>query len=125
MPNLCLFYLLINIGTRSEEDAPRPERGRSNRERARGDSRRAQRGVSPSFVLPASIGNSYNFNYRGQIFVTTAQTLTKEPSLLAQLVAPGAQVRRDSHDRIFIDRDPTHFRWILNYLRFNRVYYLQ
>jgi len=44
-------------------------------------------------------------------------TITKERSVLSALVQGGAPIRRDKVGRLFIDRDPTYFRWILNYLR--------
>jgi hypothetical protein len=58
---------------------------------------------------------------RGKIFATTFATLTREISLLSVYVSGGAGtenlVTYDKDGRIFIDRDPTHFRWLLNYLR--------
>lgn len=56
-----------------------------------------------------------HFSYfcRGHIFLTTVQTLQREASVLTS-VPP----RHDKDGRIFIDRDPTYFRWILNYLRY-------
>jgi hypothetical protein len=57
----------------------------------------------------------------GKIFATTFATLTREISLLSVYVSGGAGtenlVTYDKEGRIFIDRDPTHFRWLLNYLR--------
>jgi len=56
------------------------------------------------------------FNVGGKIFATTIQTVNREMSLLSSMVS-GEGCKRDKEGRIFIDRDPTHFRWILNYLR--------
>eukprot|EP01124_Arcella_intermedia_P026483 TRINITY_DN4987_c0_g1_i2.p1 TRINITY_DN4987_c0_g1~~TRINITY_DN4987_c0_g1_i2.p1 ORF type:complete len:265 (+),score=47.16 TRINITY_DN4987_c0_g1_i2:42-797(+) len=54
-------------------------------------------------------------NVGGKIFATTTQTLMRDNSQLANLIHTSQ--RRDKENRIFIDRDPTYFRWILNYLR--------
>jgi len=50
--------------------------------------------------------------------MTTLHTLNKETSLLSLLIN-GEQCypHYDKEGRLFIDRDPTHFRWMLNYLR--------
>ena len=55
----------------------------------------------------------------GQVFKTTASTLCAEQgSLLAALVSsPGFSAKLDSDGSYFIDRDGTHFRHVLNYLR--------
>jgi len=60
-----------------------------------------------------------HLNVGGELFVTYKQTLAAEPhSLLARLGQPSAQ--RDTTDQngnIFIDRDGSQFRLILNFLR--------
>lgn len=61
--------------------------------------------------------NIVEINVGGEIFVTTIQTLGREQSVLMAMISGQIQSRRDTHGRLFIDRDPTHFRWILNYLR--------
>lgn len=56
---------------------------------------------------------------RGKIFATTLHTLNKEVSLLSLLVnGSHSNIQYDREGRLFIDRDPTHFRWMLNYLRY-------
>lgn len=47
-------------------------------------------------------------------FVTTLATLLKQDSLLAELAT---KVSSQSAPCVFFDRDPTHFRYVLNYLR--------
>lgn len=59
---------------------------------------------------------------RGKIFATTVATVNREMSLLSVLLFGDQQAmnnyaRYDRQGRLFIDRDPTYFRWILNYLR--------
>jgi hypothetical protein len=61
--------------------------------------------------------NIVEINVGGEIFVTTIQTLGREQSVLMAMISGQIQSRRDTHGRLFVDRDPTHFRWILNYLR--------
>ena len=53
-----------------------------------------------------------HLNVGGRYFHTYRSTLRESPSLLAALVnhAPDAM-------EIFVDRDPTHFRHVLNWLR--------
>jgi len=70
---------------------------------------------------PGGISGFVELNIGGKIFATTFATLTREISLLSVLVSGGAGtenfIKYDREGRIFIDRDPTHFRWLLNYLR--------
>ena len=50
----------------------------------------------------------------GQHFITSKSTLSKDPhSLLAHIV----RYDLETDDSTFIDRDGTHFRYILNFLR--------
>lgn len=51
-------------------------------------------------------------NVGGVFFSTSIQTLEQNPGFFSALVAD-----QQSADTITIDRDPTHFRHILNYLR--------
>jgi len=57
-------------------------------------------------------------NVGGEIFVTLRDTLTRHPgTYLADLVTGNIPAIKDSNGRYFIDRDPTHFRTVLNFLR--------
>jgi len=57
-------------------------------------------------------------NVGGEIFVTLRDTLTRRPgTYLADLMSGNIPAVKDSKGRYFIDRDPTHFRTVLNCLR--------
>jgi len=54
----------------------------------------------------------------GRYYSSTVETLTSIPdSLLAKIVLGDVPTERTSDNRIFIDRDGRHFRYILNFLR--------
>ena len=54
----------------------------------------------------------------GQHFETSLDTLTRDgSSMLAAMFSGRHNVLKDEDGRYFIDRDGTHFRYILNYLR--------
>jgi len=54
----------------------------------------------------------------GQIFMTSTLTLTKDSdSMLSAMFSGRHSLRQDDDGAYFIDRDGTHFRHILNYLR--------
>ncbi|XP_065837944.1 uncharacterized protein [Oscarella lobularis] len=62
---------------------------------------------------PSLPDNFVVLNIGGTVFLTTIETLTKDPdSVLATKVTSEPDVTY-----FFFDRDPTHFRYILNYLR--------
>lgn len=59
-------------------------------------------------------------NIGGQIFITTAETINSEYSMLTAMIKnenPASMVE----GALFIDRDPNVFRWILNYLRGSKI----
>ena len=57
-------------------------------------------------------------NIGGHIYTTSTLTLTKDPqSMLAAMFSGRHSVKKEEDGSYFIDRDGTHFRYILNYLR--------
>ena len=57
-------------------------------------------------------------NVGGHLFTTSLQTLTKDPnSMLAVMFSAKFEKKPSEDGTFFIDRDGTHFRFILNYLR--------
>lgn len=59
----------------------------------------------------------------GSHFQTSLDTLCKDPnSMLAAMFSGRHYVQKDEDGRYFIDRDGTHFRYILNYLRDGNTY---
>jgi len=57
-------------------------------------------------------------NIGGHIFMTSTLTLTKEPeSMLAAMFSGRHSLQQEEDGSYFFDRDGTHFRYILNYLR--------
>ena len=59
-----------------------------------------------------------NLNVGGHHFTTSIQTLTRDPnSMLAAMFSGKFDVKRSTNGTCVIDRDGTHFRYILNYLR--------
>jgi len=69
----------------------------------------------PSSATPGCI---VELNVGGEIFVTLRDTLARHPgTYLGDLVTGKIPAIKDNNGRYFIDRDPTHFRTILNSLR--------
>jgi hypothetical protein len=60
--------------------------------------------------------NQIKLNIGGTIFTTTRPTLVKS-TYFTQLLDPNSNMHINTDGSIFIDRDATHFRHILNYLR--------
>ena len=61
-------------------------------------------------------------NVGGSLFETSLSTLCRDPtSLLASMFSGRHLLSVESDGSYFIDRDPTHFRLVLNYLRDLRV----
>ena len=59
----------------------------------------------------------------GVHFETSLETLCSDPnSMLAAMFSGRHNVMKDEDGRYFIDRDGTHFRYILNYLRDGNTY---
>ncbi len=62
--------------------------------------------------------STVNLNVGGHLFKTSVQTLTKDPnSMLAAMFSGKFEMKPCEDGSFFIDRDGTHFRFILNYLR--------
>ena len=62
--------------------------------------------------------STVKLNVGGHHFATSLQTLTKDPnSMLAAMFSGKFEMKPSEDGTFFIDRDGTHFRFILNYLR--------
>lgn len=73
-----------------------------------------QRLVNPQIAAETRV----DLNVGGTIFETARTTLVQQPgSYLEALLSGRYQVSRDRNGRLFINRDPEHFRTILNFLR--------
>ena len=61
-------------------------------------------------------------NVGGHYFTTSLQTLTKDPnSMLGTMFSGKYETRAVEDSAVFIDRDGTHFRFILNFLRTGKL----
>ena len=66
--------------------------------------------------------STVNLNVGGQHFTTSLQTLTKDPnSMLAAMFSGKFEMKPSKDGSFFIDRDGTHFRFILNFLRTGKL----
>ena len=62
--------------------------------------------------------STVKLNVGGKHFITSVQTLRKDPnSMLAAMFSGKFDTKPSEDGSFFIDRDGTHFRFILNYLR--------
>ena len=68
------------------------------------------------------LASTITLNVGGQYFTTTLQTLTKDKGSMLHAMFSGRYDSKPAEDgSYFIDRDGTHFRYILNYLRTGRL----
>ncbi len=68
--------------------------------------------------LNRSNDTKVKLNIGGSVYMTSTLTLTKDPnSMLAAMFSGLHSLKKDDDGTYFIDRDGTHFRYILNYLR--------
>ena len=66
--------------------------------------------------------STVKLNVGGHTFTTSVQTLTKDPnSMLAAMFSGRFEMKASEDGAFFIDRDGTHFRFILNYLRSGKL----
>ena len=66
--------------------------------------------------------STVNLNVGGHCFKTSVQTLTKDPNtMLAAMFSGKFEMKPCEDGSFFIDRDGTHFRFILNYLRTGKL----
>ena len=66
--------------------------------------------------------STVNLNVGGHCFKTSVQTLTKDPNtMLAAMFSGTFEMKPCEDGAFFIDRDGTHFRFILNYLRTGKL----
>lgn len=70
--------------------------------------------VNPQIAAEATV----HLNVGGTVFETSRATLAQQPgSYLESLLSGRYQISRDRNGRVFINRDPEHFRTVLNFLR--------
>lgn len=69
-----------------------------------------------------NFASTVKLNVGGQLFSTSLQTLKKDPgSMLHAMFSERFDTKPAEDGTYFIDRDGTHFRYILNYLRTGRL----
>ena len=73
-------------------------------------------------ILHKFTSDPIKLNIGGQIFMTSLSTLTRDSkSMLASMFSGRFDLKPGEDGSYFIDRDPTHFCYILNYLRTGEV----
>ncbi|CAC5356869.1 unnamed protein product [Mytilus coruscus] len=67
---------------------------------------------------PCCVKGRIRLDVGGTIYTTSELTLTRDSeSMLAAMFSGRHNIKAEEDGTIFIDRDGTHFRYILNYLR--------
>ncbi|KAF1767546.1 hypothetical protein GCK72_007505 [Caenorhabditis remanei] len=80
-----------------------------------------EKGFDLYSTLKMASGNIVKLDIGGTIFKTTKSTLTRFDGMLKVMIETEIPVEKDESGCIFVDRDPTHFRLILNFLRDGHV----
>ncbi|CAL2033878.1 unnamed protein product [Caenorhabditis brenneri] len=62
-------------------------------------------------------GGIVKLDIGGTLFKTSKSTLTKFDGFFKTMLETDVPLNNDEHGEIFVDRDPKHFRYILNYMR--------
>ncbi|EGT44411.1 hypothetical protein CAEBREN_22433 [Caenorhabditis brenneri] len=62
-------------------------------------------------------GGIVKLDIGGTVFKTSKPTLTKFDGFFKTMLETDIPLNNDEHGEIFVDRDPKHFRYILNYMR--------
>ncbi|PIC49216.1 hypothetical protein B9Z55_007893 [Caenorhabditis nigoni] len=65
--------------------------------------------------------DTVKLNVGGTIFQTTKSTLTKFDGFFRTMFETPVPITKDESEAIFVDRDPTHSRLILNFMRDGHV----
>ncbi|XP_053577196.1 BTB/POZ domain-containing protein KCTD17 isoform X2 [Bombina bombina] len=83
----------------------------------------AQLGVTPANRIDSDTGQWVRLNVGGSVFLTTKQTLCREPNSFLWRLCQDSQLlsERDETGAFLIDRDPTYFGPILCYLRHGKL----
>jgi len=102
----------------------RRERSSSRRPKSRTSS--SHRSVAGAFPLQVydydEAAQAVTLNVGGQNFKTTSSTLRKYPSTyFSGLFSGKYQIKKQRDGTIFIDRDGTHFRLLLNFMRSGQI----
>ncbi|XP_065837467.1 uncharacterized protein [Oscarella lobularis] len=100
-------------------NATKGEKGEKGADGQKGESGGATEGLH-AFIKPCPSSNAISLNIGGRVFMTTIETITRDPySILATAVMNNQSEPDGSY---FFDRDFTYFRYILNYLRTGILY---
>lgn len=76
--------------------------------------------LATSAHLILTLSAQVELNIGGTVFTTTKQTLTSpfaKGSMLEAMFSGRHNIRRNKKGQVFIDRDSTYFRHVLNFLR--------
>ena len=88
----------------------------------RGLDRNKQASLMSTKRYSTNFSSTVRLNVGGQYFTTTMQTLNKDPnSMLAAMFSGKFEMKPCEDGAFFIDRDGTHFRFILNFLRTGKL----
>jgi len=87
------------------------------KERAEVDEKWKQLDEERKKIIHALELKKVRLNVGGKSFTTSLSTLTSTPSMLATMFSGKFDISKDDEGEFFVDRDGTHFGYILNFLR--------
>ena len=106
------------VGEKEEALKSKEEQTEKEREKVEEDRRKLQLEIERMTEMNKSHDGLVTLNVGGHVYTTSTLTLTRDQdSMLAAMFSGRHSVQREEDGSYFIDRDGTHFRYILNYLR--------
>ena len=78
----------------------------------------SERDKSVIFAMNSMADTRIKLDIGGHVYATSVSTLTKDPqSMLTAMISGRHSIKKQEDGSYFFDRDGTHFRYILNFLR--------